>query len=435
MPVSRLHSRTWIAVSTVAAAALLISGCSVLSPGGSGKDTATDADVSEAASPVGCVVDPAAVVARKEAVPTEALPEALVLKLRSATEEVRAQISAPGTIVAVQTPEGRWVEAFGVADPATGRAMSVDDAQRIGSITKTFTGSVILQLAEEGKLSLDDPISRYVDGVPNGENISLRVLITMTSGLASYTLDDSFQEEWFGNPQGGWTPEQLLAKAFELPPLFAPGEQFNYSNTNFILLGQVIEKVTERSYAEALAERIFDPMGLSDTFMPVANELPEPHSTGFTMQATEPGATEPLDATDWNPSFGGAAGQLVSTIGDMLTYGRALGTGGGLLDDESQIQRLTFPEAGGYGEAMGCVGGWVGHTGELPGYNTSVFYDTGSDTTVITMTNSDIPSGECTSSLTLPDNPSTEACMAPATRVFVGISKALGNEFSPPPMQ
>lgn len=420
--------RPGITLSTLAVAALTVSGCAA-SPAPAASTPSPGAQSSD-----GCVADPAAVIARPADAPPTTLPDELIEELRATTEASMAHISAPGAIVAIQTPDGRWVEAFGLADPASERAMTVDDVQRIGSITKTFTGTVILQLVEEGALSLDDPISMYVDDVPNGENITLRMLITMVSGLASYTLDDRFQQEWFTDPQKQWTAQELLDDAFALPPLFAPGAEFNYSNTNFVLLGEVIETVTDRSYEEEFAERIFEPLGLQNTFAPPSIELPEPHSTGFTMQSTPADATEPINATNWNPSFARTAGILASTAEDMLTYGRALATGNGLLDSATQIERLTFPAAGGYGEAIGCIGGWVGHTGELPGYNTSVFYDTGSDTTIVTLTNSDIPSGTCTTSQVLPDNPSTAACMAPATRLFVDLSKVLGNEFIPNPM-
>jgi D-alanyl-D-alanine carboxypeptidase len=125
---------------------------------------------------------------------------------------------------------------------------------------------------------------------------------------------------------------------------------------------------------------------------------------------------------------------MISTLDDLLVYGRALGTGQGLLDEESQVERLTsFPGPSGYGIALGCVDGWVGHTGELMGFNTSVFYDTTADTTIIVAVNSDIASGDCTVLPVLPDNQTGIPCMAPATRMFVGVSEALGHTFTPPP--
>jgi len=144
----------------------------------------------------------------------------------------------------------------------------------------------------------------------------------------------------------------------------------------------------------------------------------------------------PSNATNWNPSWGWTAGEMISNMGDLLTYGRALGTGQGLLDEASQIERLeSFPGPAGYGIAIGCIDGWVGHAGELPGYNTSVFYDTTTDTTVIVQVNSDIASGDCPESPTLTDDPRTETCSSPATRMFVALSEALGHPFTPNPQK
>jgi D-alanyl-D-alanine carboxypeptidase len=121
-------------------------------------------------------------------------------------------------------------------------------------------------------------------------------------------------------------------------------------------------------------------------------------------------------------------------VRDLLTYDRALGTGQGLLSRAMQAKRLdSFPRPAGYGLGLGCIGGWVGHTGELPGFNTSLYYDTASATSVVVLVNSDISSGKCPESPTLTDNPAELPCSAPATRIFVALSKALGHEFQPLP--
>ena len=333
----------------------------------------------------------------------------------------------------MRTPKGTWVKAYGLADPATKAPMTTDVHQRIGSVTKTMTGSVILQLAQEGRLSLDDTIDEYVDGVPNGAEVTLRQLANMTSGVASYTRSTAFTDKYFAEPETVFTPDELLAVGLAQPALFPPGTQFDYSNTNTILLGKVIEKVTGQDVAEVFQERIFTPLALTGTSWPGESPaLPAPYARGFTLQGSGT-PDKPADATNWNPAWGWTAGEAISTMQDLLVYGRAIGTGQGLLDPATQVERLTsFPGAAGYGIAMGCVDGWVGHTGELPGYNTSVFYDTTTDTTVIVETNSDINSGACTESPVLPGNPTDVPCRAPATRIFVAVSEALGHPFSPP---
>ncbi|MEV4773996.1 serine hydrolase domain-containing protein [Microbacterium sp. LWH12-1.2] len=418
-----------------AGAALLVSGCSGPAPT---TPTATPQAGFTAQRESTCVVDPEAVVsARLPKTATDPMPTDLASEIDAAATASFALAAAPGAIVFVQTPEGTFSKAYGMADPTTGAPMATDMYQRVGSVTKTFTVTVVLQLAEEGLLTLDDPIGTYIDGVPNGDLVTLRQLSDMTSGVASYTFDETWLQTFMNEPDRVWNPQELVDIGTSLPPLFEPGAEFDYSNTNTVLLGQVIEQVTGQDVASVFAERIFDPLGLSATSDPGSSAaFPEPHPRGYTLQSPTATPENPTDTTEWNPSWGWTAGQLISNGQDMLVYARALGTGQGLLDAETQIERLTsFPGAAGYGLGMGCSSGWVGHAGELPGFNSSVFYDTSSDSTVITMTNSDIASGDCAQSPTLLDNPTGEVCSSPATRMFVSISEALGNTFVPAPKQ
>jgi len=401
-------------------------------PGG----TATSGGAVEAASST-CVTDVDKVIATEPtaASTTAALPADLVTKLDAAAQSSFAQAASPGAVVGVRTPSGTWIQSYGLADPAIKAPMTSDVHQRIGSVTKTFTGTLILQLAEQSKLSLDDPIDKYVPGVPNGDRVTLRVLANMTSGVASYTTSDAFLSKYFAHPETIFTPDELLAVGLAESPIFEPGAKFNYSNTNTVLLGKVVEKVTGQKVEDVYAEKILGPLGLTNTSWPgVSPLIPEPHAQGFTLQGNTATPDNPTNATNWSPTFGWTAGEMISNVNDLLVYGRALGTGQGLLSPATQAERLTsFPGATGYGLAMGCVSGWVGHTGELPGYNTSVFYDTTSDTTVIVEVNSDISSGDCEQSPTLTDDPRDAVCMSPATRMFVALSTPLGNTFNPPP--
>jgi D-alanyl-D-alanine carboxypeptidase len=196
----------------------------------------------------------------------------------------------------------------------------------------------------------------------------------------------------------------------------------------------VIEKVTGQPAQDVLRQRITAPLGMTETSLPTDSpDIPEPHPQGYTLQGIPP-HEQPVNATNWNPSFGWTAGGMISNLSDLLTYDRALGTGQGLVSQETQTKRLTsWPEPTGYGFAVGCVGGWVGHTGELPGFNTAMYYDTATDTSVVVMVNSDIASGDCSASPTLTDNSTDLPCSSPATRIFVGLSEALGHPFQPPP--
>jgi D-alanyl-D-alanine carboxypeptidase len=386
-----------------------------------------------------CVTDVDKVIATKstDAMRTASLPADLIAKLDEAARLSFKDAAAPGAVVGVRTPQGTWTAAYGKADPNVGTPMEVGIHTRIGSITKTFTGTVIMQLAEAGKLSLDDPIEKYVPGVPNGSRITVRMLADMTSGVASYTRSTKFTDVYFAKPETIFTPDRLLAIGTSESPIFEPGARFDYSNTNTVLLGMVIEKVTGEPVGDVFKKMVFEPLGLRNTVWPGESiDMPVPYAQGFTLQGDYAKLDAPSNATHWNPAWGWTAGELISNMPDLLTYGRALGTGQGLLGPEAQAERLrSFPSPAGYGIAMGCIGGWVGHDGELPGYNTSMFYDTTSDTIVIVQVNSDIASGDCPESPVLTDDPRDTICSSPARRILVGLSTALGHTFTPLPQK
>jgi D-alanyl-D-alanine carboxypeptidase len=429
---SRSLCRSRIVVVPLAAGLLLAACSSSSSSKSSSSSTRTSASAT-ATTP--CVTDVAKVVA---AAPTAAstsatLPASLVASLDAAAQSSFKAAAAPGAIVGVRTPQGTWTSAYGFADPTTKAPMTTDMHVRIGSVTKTFTGTLILQLAQEGKLSLNDTIDKYYPGIPNGDKITLGMLANMTSGVASY-FTQKFLDQYFGHPETIFAPDELIADGVAESPIFEPGAKFNYSNTNTILLGKVIEKVTGQPVQDVFQQKIIGPLGLTNTTFPtVSPAIPDPHPQGYTLQGSGTPA-HPANATNWSPSFGWTAGGVISTLQDMLVYDRALGTGQGLLEPTTQTERLdSFPKPAGYGLALGCIDGWVGHTGELPGFNTALYYDTTTDTSVVAMVNSDIPSGNCSESPTLTDNPTDLPCSSPATRMFVGLSKALGHTFEPRP--
>lgn len=441
-----MHPRTERVPRIASSAVVAVAALAVAAGGCVGSASATSATVSTgaAASTTTSVTSPPCVTNVDEVIharPTSrafrhALPRQLRDRLDDAAADGLEQASTPGAIVGVRTPEGTWTKAYGFADPANLRRMTLGMHTRIGSVTKTFTGTLLLQLAQRGRLSLDDPISQYVAGVPNGDEVTLRHLANMTSGVASYTANTAFIDQLFANPRATFDVDELIAIGLGDSPIFAPGATFNYSNTNFLLLGKVIEQVTGNRLGRVYRTRIIRPPGLHDTSWPGKRRaLPEPYAKGFTLQGDTATPRRPSKATHWSPSWAGAAGAIISTMSDLLTYGRALGTGQGLLHPRAQAERLrSFPQPAGYGLAMGCIDGWVGHTGELPGYNTTVFYDTTTDTTVVVQANSDIASGDCAESPTLADDPRTLVCSAPATRIFVQLSTALGHTFTPPPL-
>ncbi|MFX0575344.1 serine hydrolase domain-containing protein [Nocardia nepalensis] len=329
----------------------------------------------------------------------------------------------PGAVVLVKSPkQGNWTATFGTRAIDQNEPMSVDDYFRIGSNTKTMTSTAILQLVQDGKLALDDPIAKYWPGVPNGDRITIAQLSEMRSGLYSYSFDPEFNATLDNDPQKVWTPEELLAIAFAHPVGFEPGEKFEYSNTNIILLGLVIEKITKMTAAENFQKRIFDPLGLKDTSLPAATDssIPDPHPQGYAFgtnvstietfalppaeqAAAVAGTLKPNNETNANPSWTWTAGGAISTVGDMATYVKAL-VGGGLLDEKMQKIRLDSiqpidpadPGVAGYGLGIVRFGlHLIGHDGQIPGFMTFMGYDPVSELTIVIATNlATVPSGE-----------------------------------------
>ncbi|MFJ3230695.1 serine hydrolase domain-containing protein [Streptomyces sp. NPDC086787] len=326
-----------------------------------------------------------------------ALTPAVTRQLDSAVRRVMRQAGIPGVTVGLWAPgKGQYVRSFGVADKATGQRMSPDLRMRIGSETKTFTVTALLQLADQGRLGLDDTIDRYVGGVPNGDRITLRQLAGMRSGLFNYSEDDGFFKALTSDPQRPFTPRQLLGYAFRHPVLFPPGQRFDYSNTNLVLLGLVVEKAGGKPLADYVKDNILDPVGLDHTLFPAGNEFPEPHAQGYTDQ-TATGKVE--DAADWNPSWGWAAGAMISDLEDLRVWASTVATGrlpygGVLISPATQKQRLTAPPTSipgaGYGLGIFDVQGWIGHNGSLPGYESLTVYLPSAKATLVVLLNTDI---------------------------------------------
>jgi D-alanyl-D-alanine carboxypeptidase len=320
----------------------------------------------------------------------------LAAALDTAIHERIKQMGVPGAVVALSIPgEIDYVKVFGVGDTATGMPMSVDDHTRIGSVTKTFTGTAVLQLVDQGRIRLSDPISRYVDGVPNGDAITLDLLGRMRSGLPNYSDADVFMQSLYNEAPTGpdafaTTPRQLLDWAFAQPTRFAPGAQWEYSNTNTVLLGMVVEKVTGAPLGDYLQQNIFGPLGMAQTSYPANGLMPGPYAHGYNQA---PDGTI-FDATLWNPTWADAAGRIVSTVADMENWAASLGRGT-LLRPETQAQRIgngsTVTPGVDYAFAIFNAEGWLGHNGDIPGYATVSVYLPERDATMVVMVNSDIP--------------------------------------------
>jgi D-alanyl-D-alanine carboxypeptidase len=301
--------------------------------------------------------------------------------------------SIPGAIVGIwQDGREPYVRAFGVRDTATGEKMATDLSVRIGSNSKAFTVTAILMLADQGKLGLDDSIGRYVEAVPNGGQITLRQLAQMRSGLYNYS-DDTIPE-MARQPFRQWTPGELLAIAFRQPPLFPPGSQFDYCNTNTVLLGLVVEKVSGQKLASFIKQNILKPLSLTRTVFPAGAELPSPYAHGYFKMPDG----KIVDATDWNPSWGWASGNMISTLADMRVWARDLAVGK-LISPAMKTEQHKFlpapPEGDGalYGLALENQNGWIGHNGNINSYMAFPYYLPAERMTLVVLTNSgvDIP--------------------------------------------
>ncbi|GGV32723.1 D-alanyl-D-alanine carboxypeptidase [Streptomyces longisporoflavus] len=248
--------------------------------------------------------------------------------------EAAVNENAPGVTAQVKDKHGTWKSAAGIGDLERQSPRGAHDRYRVGSITKTFVSTVILQLAAEGELSLDDKVGRWLPGVVegnrhDGDNITIRQLLNHTSGIYDVLTDPGYQEKMFtekflAHRYDTWTPEQQVAIAMRHEPDFDPGEGWNYSNTNYLLAGMIIKKVTGESYADEIKRRIIKPLDLDATSVPGTDpSMPKPSSRAYMKLAEAPDATF-HDVTELNPTMAGASGGMISDAADLNRFYTAL---------------------------------------------------------------------------------------------------------------
>ena len=203
--------------------------------------------------------------------------------LQNMVDTTAKELLVPGAVLLLRTPQGEFKVTYGTTQLGTTSPPRADTHFRIASNTKSMTAAVIVQLAQEGKLSLDDPVSKYVPGVPNGDNITIDELLKMRSGLYNYTDAPELAATVDRDPTKVWTTEELLAIAFARPPNFPPGTAYEYNNTNYTLLGLIAEKVDGKPLARAMQDRLFGPLGMHDTLLSprTSNTIPDPYSHGY----------------------------------------------------------------------------------------------------------------------------------------------------------
>src|SRR5215472_15380552 len=336
--------------------------------------------------------------------------------LQGVVEATAKELLLPGAMVLLRTPQGDLAFGYGATELGGTISPRAETHFRAASNTKTMTAAVIVLLVQEGKLRFDDPVSKYVSGVPNGGNITISELLKMRSGLFNYTSAPELVKSLDRDPSRVWTPQELLAIAFKRPTIFAPGKGYDYCNTNYVLLGLIAEKLERAPLARIFQDRLFGPLGMKRTLLPAntSNTMPEPYSHGYLygsssyalvdapypadlQAAAEAGTLKPNDVTGQNPSFSFATGNAISTADDLAIWIRAL-VEGKLFDADYQRQWLDSPEPQDPSKPLGQKYGYgisqiifgpnsvYFHGGEMPGYNSFMGYDPVNDVTLIIWT-------------------------------------------------
>ena len=338
--------------------------------------------------------------------------------LQTMVDTIARELLIPGAVVLLRTPRGEFTVTYGTALLGATHPPGTDTHFRIASNTKTMTAAVIMQLAQESKLSIDDPVSKYVPGVPNGDRITIAELLEMRSGLYNYSNAPEVSASLDRDPTRVWSPAELLAIAFARPPNFPPGAAYEYNNTNYALLGLIAEKVDGRPLAQAMQDRLFGPLDMQHTVLPASavNTIPDPYSHGYlygsasvalvgsppyspeVQAAARAGTLLPTDYTGLNPSFATAAGAVISTANDLATWIQALVVGRVLNAayqrrwlDSLEPEDPSKPDGQQYGYGISQLrwgpNAMYFHGGEIPGYNSFMGYDLSNQVTLVVWTN------------------------------------------------
>ncbi len=356
-----------------------------------------------------------------------ALPPALDRAVDGLLEEY-LESGVPGLMVSVSTPDWEATWTKGTADLEIQRPAAATDTFRIASISKTFTAVVVLQLVDEGKASLDDKLSQYGEGgfgVPNAGNISVRQLLNHTSGIFDWSdtargLADLCARTPAESSLLVYTPPEMVEYAVSTDPYFPPGDGFQYSDTNYILLGLIIEEATGFSLQSEIAGRLIGPLGLDDTVYPTGSSMPgtpmhaywtpyDPDDPEDNICPNWSEYTRPIDGTVYEPSREFGCGAMISTLADMLTWSRALGTG--VYTDQSGREQRLIGEAvqreqftwgpypmteilAFYGLGVMDYRGGLGHGGDLHvGYSSGITYLPAAGASVVAFLNSEARNG------------------------------------------
>ncbi len=317
--------------------------------------------------------------------PEGELPAELASELQQTLEDTMAEYNVPGAAVGVWIPDvGSWTTVEGIADAETNALVTPEMQWPIRSITKSYTVTLILQLVDEGVISLDDTIDQYIDGITDGDTITLRQLADMSSGNSDYFTDAFVQDFFVDDPDRLFTLDELNGYVIDQPAQFAPGTEKVYTNANTNLLGKVIEVATGQDYAAVLNERILEPLGQTGTrYITDVSTWTEPHALGYSPDDSGEGWEERPS----NLSVLGPAGSMISTLDDARVWGEMLAEGSFLTPETQTARQEGAPLDAGppydiYALGMGQTDGWWGHNGEGLGYTAANFHNTETGATI-----------------------------------------------------
>lgn len=283
-----------------------------------------------------------------------------------------------------------WSQSWGAANIAADEALTTEHVLRAGSLTKSFTAALVLKLAEDDLLTLDDSLEQWGIDLPSAAEITLRQLLNHTSGLADYQANPDFRSALMADPTREWTPQELVDLAVELGPTGLPGQIHAYSNANYILAGMVVESASGDTYADALRERVLEPGGLMHTYLEGSETWTEPTATGYAVVGDAP----PEDSTGfYSPSQVWSAGAVACTVDDLREWVTVLLTSDFLAapSQTALVELVDSPGVDGYGLGIFSIatgtGSAFGHDGAVQGFQTAALYSPATGTSVAVMHN------------------------------------------------
>lgn len=313
--------------------------------------------------------------------------------LKKEVNKLLKLLDVPGALVHVKSDiTDDFTITYGYSDIKNKIKTDEDDKYRIGSNTKMFIGIILLQLYMEKLVDLDDPVSKYLLGIPNGNNITIRQIGEMRSGIFNYTMDPDFIKVYTENPQRNWLPDELFAIGITNKSSFEPGTNVEYSNTNTIILALIIERITKNTIQDEICSRILTPLKLKTTKFRTNGLFSDPKMNGYEYNEIN----DLMDVTHRNPSWGWAAGAMTSNINDMskfIKYGIGKHK---LLNKDATRQQRSWASClkSRYFKLLFCYGfqlekyeSFLGHNGSISGYNSISLYDVVTNTTILVAIN------------------------------------------------